>query len=1074
MGTSMRNQRGFTLIAALMVTILLSGVAVGILYLTNGELAMGRNDLETNQAYYAAEAQMENLAAQLDILYQTNSQPKTSDVEALYTNTATWANNISGSPITDIAYTYPAPPPGWIGGMITWPGTNSVTGASCATVPNNCATTAVVQAGENAGMFADIVPYTLNVTATRQNALNATGTGGASASLTRQIEVALIPAFEYGIFCNGDCDYFAGPAFNFGGRVHTNGSLFLASGDTLTFTDKVSAYNQIVLDQLENGHSTSSGYGGTVYIPTATNGCPAAPGAGPAANCKSLNAQGGSWSGGFPTPPAPAIAGPNDAGAALPFKGVTNYFGGFIENGVTGAKNLKLPFEQSSPFVGPIDLIRRPQLVGANADSQELLNSRLYEQANIRILIADTLADLHPERGAAALDKQDVEIMLPTDSYGTNTLAGAGTTTSTPAYLNGVQLNYTGAPASTYMYFASANPTAFPKAGWVAPGNPAGGKYTWTAWPLLGQVTTSPATGAAPAPAGVGVWLRVEYFNGTIWVGVTQEWLGFGFGRPYDVPPTAPWGSAGGQCAFYGGATATNYARAAYPGGQCYNPISPAILILQQLRQEETAVTNGYEADTTDSTHTAFNWIPINFYDSREGEPREDGSNARTTNTEPHTGSANAVYTPCSPVGVMNAVELDVGNLWLWLQKAAPYAGGSGGLVSQTNMNGVNNNGWILYFSDHRGMRGDPHAPYNTFYNNMAGSSGLEDTINSSSSTGAPDNSLEPTGYYTFSPEDVNGDGFLDNQGAAYIGAGFADGAGNPFTTSSTEKMNQMYYPMPAQAPATKTNQLNCNSYVTQSSGTSLPAVYDFGNATAGYIISGSPQNNMVTGPRHVLRLVDGGMNGTISYLPHPNALGATGNGFTVASEEPVYIYGDYNTGKTDPLWGSPANYSGALHSATAVIADSVTLLSNPPSGATTPADQGWTDVESFLYPGDMNNRPDNQGYYRLAIAAGKSIPFPQPTGYTAAQDFGTDGGMHNFLRYLEKRSNVSYSGSLVSMYYSQYATGTFKCCTKVYGAPTRNYFFDTQFLNPNNLPPGTPMFQDVISLSYHQSFTPQ
>ena len=55
----------------------------------------------------------------------------------------------------------------------------------------------------------------------------------------------------------------------------------------------------------------------------------------------------------------------------------------------------------------------------------------------------------------------------------------------------------------------------------------------------------------------------------------------------------------------------------------------------------------------------------------------------------------------------MNAVELDVGNLWLWLQAkaATPYAGGSGHLVNNTNQNG-----YILYFSDHRGMQPDPDA----------------------------------------------------------------------------------------------------------------------------------------------------------------------------------------------------------------------------------------------------------------------------------------------------------------------------------------------------------------------------
>jgi hypothetical protein len=155
-------------------------------------------------------------------------------------------------------------------------------------------------------------------------------------------------------------------------------------------------------------------------------------------------------------------------------------------------------------------------------------------------------------------------------------------------------------------------------------------------------------------------------------------------------------------------------------------------------------------------------------------------------------------------------------------------------------------------------------------------------------------------------------------------------------------------------------------------------------------------------------------------------------------------------------------------------------------------ANVGWTDLESFLLPycGTKNTAPPagmaacangrygNTSYYRMAIAAGKSVPFPQPAW--GGNDMGTDGGMHNFLRYLEDRSDngngatVNYAGSMISMYYSQYATGIFKCCSSVYGAPKRNYFFDTQFLNPANLPPGTPSFQDVVSLSYHQNFTPQ
>ncbi len=63
---------------------------------------------------------------------------------------------------------------------------------------------------------------------------------------------------------------------------------------------------------------------------------------------------------------------------------------------------------------------------------------------------------------------------------------------------------------------------------------------------------------------------------------------------------------------------------------------------------------------------------------------------------------------------------------------------------------------------------------------------------------------------------------------------------------------------------------------------------------------------------------------------------------------------------------------------------------------------------------------------------------FPQPAAGNGIQaDFGTDGGVHNFLRYIENwgGATLSYRGSLVSLYYSQYATGTLKCCTGLQSA---------------------------------------
>ncbi len=142
-----------------------------------------------------------------------------------------------------------------------------------------------------------------------------------------------------------------------------------------------------------------------------------------------------------------------------------------------------------------------------------------------------------------------------------------------------------------------------------------------------------------------------------------------------------------------------------------------------------------------------------------------------------------------------------------------------------------------------------------------------------------------------------------------------------------------------------------------------------------------------------------------------------------------------------------------------------MTLLSN-----------SWTDLESFNSPTDINGRSGATTYYRLAIASGKNINFPLPTWAgtpTVPNDFGTDGGVHNFLRYLENWGSATsfYMGSMVSLYYSQYGTGVFKCCGTVYSPPTRMYSFDLDFNDITKMPPGTPRLRDVVDLGFQQVF---
>jgi hypothetical protein len=216
-------------------------------------------------------------------------------------------------------------------------------------------------------------------------------------------------------------------------------------------------------------------------------------------------------------------------------------------------------------------------------------------------------------------------------------------------------------------------------------------------------------------------------------------------------------------------------------------------------------------------------------------------------------------------------------------------------------------------------------------------------------------------------------------------------------------------------------------------------------------------------------------VDGSLGNVPLRTDAAATldsPGGFTVASENPVYLLGDYNSNANDATtWTTDTTkFQGdqAGHAAASVIVDALTLLSN-----------GWTDLESMTTGNvtNANNRNANTvTSYRLAIASGKNRTFPFSTTTTWATDpadTGTDGGVHNFLHFLENWNvAVNYKGSMVSLYYSTYNTGFYKCCNTVYSPPTRNYFFDLDFTSPGGLPPGTPMFRDVESLGYRQLFT--
>lgn len=174
-------------------------------------------------------------------------------------------------------------------------------------------------------------------------------------------------------------------------------------------------------------------------------------------------------------------------------------------------------------------------------------------------------------------------------------------------------------------------------------------------------------------------------------------------------------------------------------------------------------------------------------------------------------------------------------------------------------------------------------------------------------------------------------------------------------------------------------------------------------------------------------------------------------NGLTVASANPVYIQGDYNTGNGTVPSNSTTNNdpttpqaSGYTRRPASVVADAVSILSN-----------SWNDTNA--QSGDpLSDRAATNTTVNTAIIAG--IVPTAPSG----GDGSYSGGAENFPRFLETWSGVklTYYGSMIELYKSQQSIGKWGSAN-VYNPPTRQWYFDTNFRT--NPPPGSIMLYSYI-----------
>ena len=932
-----RRQQGIALITALLVLLLVSSIIVGLSWLVMTDTKLGSNNADRQMAFYGAESGMEALTANLATDFNLNYDLSVADINAITSNPPTNIPNIQylkadGTSGYEITYSGAAP--------TTYNGT--------------------ILSGTAAGLTAELTPYTLYVTARTPS--------GSEVKLQRLIQTVAIPVFQFGIFSTTDLSFFAGPDFDFGGRVHTNTNLWLAeNGGTLTLEDKVTAAGEIVRTNLENGTSTGGSYNTTVNI--SRN-----PGSGSYAALST--SQGSTLGNSVYGAVSASLNEPTFSNLA---SGTYNGNIGVKETGVT-ALNVGI----ATPSLGgqSIDLIRLP-LNGELASNPAKLAERYYSLASVRILLSDY--------GSSGTCTNSDIMNLPNISAGTPVdLGQLSSSAHAPAWASALML-----ANKIYPLPASGAGGGAAYSGTTATGD---GYWTKNGDPII--------TGC----------IKIDYqtMAGGAWTDVTSQILSLGYtGRNVNplskanLPASATKRSIslpGSQVAGQGPTIAS-----ASPIG-CLDPSTTAVIRLARLRDNpSTAYPNG---GCGSPTQVATDYWPNVLFDTREGTLRDEST----------TGAGGAAELTLA--GTMNYVELDVKNLAAWLVANA-------GVVNNTT-------GYTIYFSDRRGDQVDSNPPASVVGGNgKTAAFGYEDFVNPADATnGCPDGTLNQG-------EDVESD---YTNGVSQNTTGYLRVYGGTPTIGNTDASDPgvAVVPLTGVLGTVIVNNPHCAA---------AGHLWPFAVATAPDATHSTTNDLRENSPllfRRALKIVDGGSIsiGTCDAVPC---------GLTIVAENPVYVQGDYNDPGLDTTFASTDP-----HVACAIIADAVTLLSDE-----------WNDVNSFAFPYTLGSRLGSQTMYRTAIVGGKGIPFTDPGGVNGA-DFGTDGGMHNFLRYLEDwQGELYYHGSIVSLYYSHQAVGTYKCCNEVYSPPTRGYKFDTEFLTPSLLPPQTPMLRSVNTTGFSQILTP-
>jgi hypothetical protein len=1099
--TRLENERGIALITTLLVMMLMSALLVGFTTVVMSDQRYRLIDRDRVRSFYAAHSGLEKLNTDLSNLFLANVAPTAAQIAALKDNPPS-ISDVTFIDTGDAAYgvkleSTPAPSP--------------------------------ISTGPYQGLVALKRIYRLDATARTAD--------GGETHLMRRVETVTIPVFQFGVFSDVDLSFHAGPSFNFGGRVHSNRDLYIAqgNGNTLTLPERVTTVRDVIRKTLANGNSISvTGHTGTVRLATAPGAFrnlldsegSVEDGAGSAANLNwptiSLSTYNGyirNTATGAKRLDLPLLTtgganadlirrpGPNED-IANPDLLASRYFNNVslrILLSDTAADITSLPtVTPTAPVELDNEWLTTPPNNGTAYGPVDATHNPIAESPG-RIAGNPTVTAAVATGTAQTINVTDFPVAptsfkLPTAATGYLLSVTKSGTTGSPftVYCSGkTATTFTDCSAATKPYSSgSTTLTGITSVSMILPDNTSQTGVTGASW---SSTNWTSARSTITVTAGDNTGYLPNLFAVTVKKG-TATYRALCSGKNQTqftgciADPTAPSGqptSAVSVPAAYdvayitptdGNQTATNQTLGAN-WNWTSTTTTPSTLTVGNASGTMTYTTNtfwvfnanqtevlvtctGYQlnvvlppsltgcnvtgalqANATIESASLSNanvgliggFIKIERQDASKvwhDVTMEilnygiSGPNLRGRICDP---SPNAIIRlqrlrdnaetgsgACSYLGTTFASDFVPNTIFDTreaLYRDAALANNDlalGGVMHYVSINVANLSDWFEAIGAYAGGTGAQ-----TLKDNNGFSVYFSDRRNNRNA------SNQETGEFGFediiNPLSATGtpNGVLD------IGED-ANGSGTLETYGDIPNFEGNYNSAPTGSVAPLTNAARLN--------TAVRTPYAMHNRAMFF--------------RRGLKLTNGGLGNIV--MP----------GLTIAAENAVYIHGSWNANSFTSGQGA----QGEPNSATSVVADSLTLLSD-----------NWNDVNSFTQPyalGGTRARSANS-YYRLAIIAGKNQAFPWPSAGAPPSDFGTDGGIHNFLRMLESGGTVHYRGSIATFFYSRQGVGVYKCCSTVYGAPTRNFAFDTDFLDPALLPPLTPMFRDTNSLGFAQEVRP-